>query len=59
MIWPRNWLSRCDWSLVTVVMSTVKSADGTVVPLTTNCPVTPEVRPTAVVSCPNRTSLTR
>ena len=59
MIRPLNCASRRLWSLATVVMSTVKLACVTVVPLTTMEPVTALVRPTAAWPWPKRTSLTR
>src|SRR5262249_21327794 len=59
MMRPLNWLSRRSLSLVTEVRSTVMSAFVTFVPLMVTDPVTLLVRPTAVLSCPNKTSLTR
>jgi hypothetical protein len=54
MIRPSNWALRWDWSLATDDMSTV-----TVPPVTVVDPDTVELRPTAVVCWPIRTSSTR
>lgn len=56
---PWNWLSRRASSLVTWVRSTVKEPLETSLPDRVSSPVTALVRPTASVSWPNRTSLTR
>ena len=59
MMRPRNWLSRRDSSLVTVVMSTVTVTPVTAFPSMTSSPVTSWVRPAAVVLRPRSTSSTR
>ena len=59
MMRPLNWPSRRLWSLVTEVMSTVKLASVTVVPLTIIDPEIELVRPTAAWLWPKRTSFTR
>ena len=59
MIRPSNWASRWLWSLWMVAIGTRKLAEVTVLPLMTSPPVTWLVRPTAVLFCPRRTSLTR
>ena len=59
MIRPRNWRSRLLWSLVTADIFVVNDAAETWVPLIVIEPDTSDVRPTAVVDCPKRTSFTR
>ncbi len=59
MIRPSNCASRWAESVWMVAILTVKPAVFTVVPVTTICPVTELLRPTAVCDWPPRISLTR
>src|SRR3954470_11400419 len=59
MMRPWNCALRPPWSLVTVVMSTLNDAFVTLLAVIVVVPVMSEVRPTALVSCPNRFSFTR